>query len=128
MYRKISADVKTAAIHLYEKGLIPLEDILDCCGFSRRTFFRTLSLWRTTGSIQRNTYALRGRPRLLAPDDLQYLIRLVRHRPDWFLDELGDMLAENRFIAVHFSTICRELTRAGYSLKKLKRIASERSE
>lgn len=127
-YRKISPDVKIAAVCLYERELLPLEDILDCCRFSRRTFFRILRLWRTTGDVVNHTYGCRGKHRILVTDDVQYLLRLVRHRPDWFQDELADHLLKNRFISVHFSTICRELKRVGFSLKKLKRIASERSE
>ena len=50
---------------------------------------------------------------------IKYLLRLVRHRLDWFQDELADHLLENRFISVHYSTICHELKSAGYSLKKL---------
>jgi hypothetical protein len=61
-------------------------------------------------------------------DDLQYLLCLVRHCPDWFLDELADLLRENHFISVHYTTILRELAHAGYSVKRLKRIAAERSE
>jgi transposase len=115
-------------MNLYDRGLISLDDILDCVGFSERTFYRVLRLWRETGDVVKQTYGLRGRPRLLVTDDLQYLLRLVQHRPDWFLDELADLLHENRFISIHFSTILRELSRAGYSVKKLKRIAAERNE
>lgn len=127
-YRKISPDVKIAAIRLYERELLPLEDILDCCRFSRCTFFRILWLWRTTGDVVNYTYGCRGKHRILVTDDVQYLLRLVRHHPDWFQDELADHLLKNRFISAHFSTICRELKRVGFSLKKLKKIASERSE
>jgi transposase len=129
-FRKISRDLKLAAMNLYERELVSLDDILDCVGFSKRTFYRVLNLWRETGDVIKHLHGpgLRGRPRLLVFDDLQYLLRLVRHRPDWFLDELADLLHENRFISVHFSTILRELARAGYSIKKLKRIAAERNE
>jgi transposase len=127
-YRKISRDLKLAAMNLYERELVPLDNLLDCVGFSERTFYRILSLWRETGSVTKHTHGLRGRPRLLVFNDLQYLLHLVRHRPDWFLDELSDLLHENRFISVHFSTILRELARAGYSVKKLKKIATERNE
>ncbi|KAF8799510.1 hypothetical protein BYT27DRAFT_7050612, partial [Phlegmacium glaucopus] len=127
-YRKISRDLKLAAMNLYDRGLISLDDILDCVGFSERTFYRVLSLWRETGNVVKHTYGLHSRPRFLVSDDLQYLLRLVRHRPDWFLDELADLLRENRFISVHFSTILRELSRVGYSVKKLKQIAAERNE
>lgn len=127
-YRKISRDLKLAAMNLYEHELVSLEDILDCVGFSERTFYRILSLWRETGNVIKDTHGLRGRPRLLVFNDLQYLLHLVRHRPDWFLDELADLLRENRFISAHFSTTLQELARAGYSIKKLKKIAAERNE
>ena len=38
------------------------------------------------------------------------------------------LLQTNRFIAVHFMTVQRELVRAGISSKKIKKIASERNE
>ncbi|KAF8874798.1 hypothetical protein BD779DRAFT_1427141, partial [Infundibulicybe gibba] len=125
---RISADVKIAAIRLFETGLMRLQDILDCVGFSKRTFYRILSLYRETGDVVRLHSPLRGRPRKLHFDDLTYLISLVRHRPDWFLDELLSLLETNRFISAHYTTIHRELVRTGMSLKKLRRIAKERDE
>jgi len=61
-------------------------------------------------------------------DDIDYLLRLVRQRPDWFLDELLHLLETNRFICVNYVTIHRTLVRAGASWKKLKIIALERNE
>ncbi|OAX39031.1 hypothetical protein K503DRAFT_740181 [Rhizopogon vinicolor AM-OR11-026] len=69
-----------------------------------------------------------SRPRILHFEDLHYLLRLVHHRPDWFFDEMLDLLDDNRLVAVHFSTIYRELVRAGISCKRLKKIARERNE
>ena len=126
--RKISQDLKFAAIKLFDRGLLPLEDILDCVGFSRATFYRILKLWRETGDVVRRRRSYTGRKKRLNIDDLHYLLRLVQARPDWFLDELLGLLEDNRFISVHFTTIFRELQRAGVSLKKLKKIAKERSE
>jgi len=129
MFRKISRDVKIAALNLYEGEVLPLPDILACVGFSERTFYRVLKLWRETGDVVSHRRAARtGRPRLLHYDDIQYLLRLVQHRPDWFLDELLNLLKINRFVSVHYTTIYRELERAGMSRKKLKIIAKERNE
>jgi len=50
-FRKISRDVKLAAIQLHQRDLLPLRDILECCGFSERTWFRILKLWRETGDV-----------------------------------------------------------------------------
>ncbi|KAG1744563.1 uncharacterized protein EDB91DRAFT_1123055 [Suillus paluster] len=51
-FRKISRDVKLAAIRLHERNLLSLRDILDCCGFSRCTWFRILKLWHETGDVE----------------------------------------------------------------------------
>ena len=50
-YRKISRDIRLAAICLYEQELLPLDDILDCLGFHECTFYRILALWRGTGDV-----------------------------------------------------------------------------
>ncbi|KAG1852245.1 hypothetical protein DFJ58DRAFT_634287, partial [Suillus subalutaceus] len=107
---------------------LSLHDILTCVGFSESTFWRVLKLWRETGDVVSPTCSLRGRPRILHCNDVLYLIRLIRHRPGWFLDELLELLDTNRFISVHYTTIHRELEHIGVSFKKLKRIAKERNE
>ena len=113
---------------LYEHGLLPLEDILACVGFSESTFWHTLKLWRETGDVIRVTYGLPGHPCMMHFDNVNYLIELVKHRLTWFLDELLDLLEANRFIAVHYTTIHQELVCVGISLKKLQKIAKERDE
>jgi transposase len=127
VYRIIHRDVKIAAIQLAERQLLPFNDILLCCGFSRRTFFRIMKLWRETGDVV-NEPAMRGRLRTLHCTDIHYLKQLIRQNPDYFLDELLRMLKTNRFISVHYTTIHDELTRAGVSRKRLQRIALERNE
>ena len=122
-------DLKLAVIRLYEREILPLWDIFDIMHLSRRTFFHILKLWCETGDIVTHKYGnLAGRPRILNFDDIHYVLQLVRLRPDWFLDELLELLKTNRFISIHYITIHRELQRAGVSYKKLKHIASERNE
>jgi transposase len=127
-FRKISRDIKIAAIRLYEDDILSKAAILDYLAFSSRTFDRILALWNATGDVVRVTNGVRGRPRVMHFSDVDYLKRLIQHRPDWFLDELGYLLQNNRFIAAHFTTVHRELIRAGVSSKKIKKIASERNE
>ncbi|KIK18566.1 hypothetical protein PISMIDRAFT_109193, partial [Pisolithus microcarpus 441] len=74
MYHKISPDVKVAAMHLYERNLLSLDELLNCVGFSPSTFWRTLKLWRGTGDVVKKTFGLPGRPRILHFDDVNYLI------------------------------------------------------
>jgi transposase len=127
-YRKISRDLKLAAMRMHEHGILSVAQITDCLQISRRTFYRVLELWHTTGDVVQHTNGVRGRPRILHFDDIDYLNRIIKHRPDWFLDELLSLLETNRFISAHFSTIHQELVRAGVSTKKLKKIAAERNE
>ena len=128
-YRKISRDIKLAAIRLYEHNILDLHDILYSLDFSRRTFYRIWRLWRDTGDVVKpQKIGVRGRMRNLDYTDLQYLLQLVHDNPDYFLDELLHLLKTNRFILVHYTTVHRELERAGMSVKKLKRIAQERNE
>ncbi|KAJ3523244.1 hypothetical protein NMY22_g11530 [Coprinellus aureogranulatus] len=127
-YRPISKDLKLAAVRLHEGGHLSIDNIIDCLQISRSTFFRVLKLWRETGDVVAHRVGLPGRPRRVHHDDIDYLIRLIEHRPNWFLDELQYLLQTNRFISVHYTTICRALQRAGVSRKKLKKVAAERDE
>lgn len=126
--RHISRDVKIAAIRLYERDLLDISDILDCCGFARRTWFRVLKLWRETGDVVSLQMGQPGRKRLLIREDLDYLLTLIRDNPDYFLDELLKLMETNRFISIHYTTIHRELERLNVSRKKLRKIALERDE
>jgi transposase len=87
-----------------------------------------LKLWRETGDVVLHNYGPPGRPHVLTLDDVNYLLQLVNHRPDWFLDELPVLLSDNRFISIHYTSIYRELFHAGISCKKLKKIAKGRNE
>ncbi|KAJ7462521.1 hypothetical protein FB451DRAFT_1341079 [Mycena latifolia] len=126
--RTISRDVKLAAMHLFEHDVLSLSTLLDIVGFSESTFWRVRKLWRETGDVVKAKSTTVGRRRLLHREDLDYILRLVNLRPDWFLDELLNLLKTNRFISVHFTTIFRELERLHMSRKKLKKIAAERNE
>jgi len=109
-FRKISRDLKLAAVCFHQHNLLPLDNILDCLQISESTFYCVLRLWNETGDVVRHTFGIRGRPRILHFNDIDYLKRLIRHRPDWFLDELLHLLQTNRFISAHFTTIHCELS------------------
>jgi len=122
---RISPDIKLTAIHLYERQLLPLRQILECVGFSRHTFFWILNLFNEIGEVVKPCSLALSHPRVFNHEDLNYLLQLVYHRPNWFLNELQELVESNRFISVHFSTIHRKLQHAGISLKKLWKIAQE---
>ncbi|KAL1754234.1 hypothetical protein FB107DRAFT_216137 [Schizophyllum commune] len=128
MYRRISRDVKIAAMVMYDQEHFSVELICRCLGFSSRTFSRIRRLWEETGDVEKAKPTTRGRPRILNHDDVEYLLALVRAFPDFFLDELLDLCTTNRFISVNFSIICRTLLEAGQSRKRITLIAAERNE
>jgi hypothetical protein len=42
---------KLAAVRLAKTGLLDLDTVLECVGFSERTFYQILKLWRETRSV-----------------------------------------------------------------------------
>ena len=124
-YQQISRDVKLAAIQLYTRDLLSLDDIRQCCGFSLHTFYWIWRLWQTTGDVVHHSATLRGRRRILIREDIDHLLSLVKDNPDYFLDELLHLLATNWFIFIHYTTIHNELEQGNVSRKRLKHIALE---
>jgi len=115
-------------MHLYEDDVLSKPAILDYLSISSWTFDRILALWNATGEVVRETNSVRGHPCVLHFLDMEYLKRLIRHHPDWFLDKLQYLLQTNHFISAHFTTVHQELVWAGISAKKIKKAASERNE
>jgi hypothetical protein len=50
-FRKISQDLKLAAVRLHKEDLLPQHSILDALSISCSTFYRILNLWETTGDV-----------------------------------------------------------------------------
>ncbi|KAJ7598092.1 hypothetical protein C8J56DRAFT_1000119 [Mycena floridula] len=129
VYRQFNRDLKIAVVNLKEHSVLTNEEIQAVTGVSRATLYRIMKYWRETGDVvPPKTNQPRGRPRMLIHDDLDYILRLIEFRPDWFLDELLNLLKHNRFISLHYTTIFRALERCNVSRKKLKAIALERNE
>ncbi|KAJ7629158.1 hypothetical protein DFH06DRAFT_906303, partial [Mycena polygramma] len=88
---------------------------------------RTCKCKHETGSVAKAQAIGRGRPRTLADADAEYLVRLARHNPTIFLDEYRDHLERYRNLPTSLATIHRTFIRARMSLKKIQKMASERS-
>ena len=128
MYHSISRDVKLAAIKLFERSHLDLNEILACCSFSKRTWYRIQKLWHNTGDVVTTTKSFRGRLRTLNSEDFHYLATLISSNPSYFLDELQYLLKTNRFISVHFTLIHNLLLHHNINRKRLQQIARERDE
>ena len=77
-------EIKEATIRLYEADALPLAAILEYTGMgiSRATFYRMYAIWLETGDVVRPVNGRRGRPRILHFSDVDYLKRLIQHRPN----------------------------------------------
>ena len=105
--RRIRDDVKEVAMKLKARGKDTLEEILEIVNFSERTFYCIQHRKRVTGSVAKAQAIGRGRPQKLLFVDIQYLLRLPRHKPTLFLDEYAKKLEEYRFLPASLATIHR---------------------
>ncbi|TFK68880.1 hypothetical protein BDN72DRAFT_870819 [Pluteus cervinus] len=115
--RRISNDLKGAAVRLKNRGRDTDEETTKIVGFSVRTVYRTLRQKRLTGSVAKAQAIRRGRPRTLAQADADYLVALACHKPTLFLDEYRGRLERYRALSVSMTTIHRTFLRAKLSLK-----------
>jgi transposase len=124
--RRISDDLKMAALRLHARGRDSLREILRIVKFSRKTFNRAQRRYRLTGSVAKAEVIGRGCPQKSLHADVQYLLRLAHHKPTLFLDEYQQRLKTYRLLSLSMATIHRELQRAGLSVKRVQKMASER--
>ncbi|KAJ7627431.1 hypothetical protein FB45DRAFT_979716 [Roridomyces roridus] len=124
--RRIEDSAKIIALRLLNRKRDSRPEIAQLCGFSVRTLGRTVRRFRTTGSVAKAAAIGRGRPRLLHTQDSNYLLKLARHNPCYFLDEYQHFLEKYRHMPVHISTVHRTFERAGLSLKHIQKMASEK--
>lgn len=106
---------------------IDIDRISVWTGVSRRQITRILSLHRKTGQVVTLQTELRGRPRELTVTDVQFLHTRLDDECDIYLDELRGGLEEICGVSVSLPTVWRALQRSGYTMKKLTRVALERS-
>ena len=121
-------NLKLAAMHMHDQGILSVPDIIDCLQIGCHTCCQVLDPWRTTGNVMQHTNRVHSWPHLLHFDDIDYLQQIIRAHPDWFLNELLELLETNCFILAHYLTIHQELVQAGISIKKLNKIALECNE
>ncbi|KAJ7653052.1 hypothetical protein DFH06DRAFT_1417377 [Mycena polygramma] len=126
--RKIDDGVKRVALRLLARGRDSREEIAQLCDFSTRTLTRrTIRRMRLTGGVARAKANGWGRPRILHPHDVRFLLRLAKHQPCRFLDEYQSLLDKYRQMPVSMATIHRTFARAGLNVKRVQKMASERS-
>jgi len=124
--RRISNDLKMAALRLRARGHDTITEILDIVRFSRRTFYRVQKRYHHFNTMAKAQAIGRGRPRKAIPGDIRYLIRLAHHKPTLFLDEYQSRLNRYQLLLLSMTTVHHKLRRAGLSIKRVQKLASKR--
>jgi len=124
--QKIPPDMQWAIVRLF--NFLNAEQIAMCLGFSTRSVRRVNSHFRAHGSIKDDDPTEERRVRRHLRDvDVEFLLGTIRQSPDLYLDELQEMMAVSCGIDVSRATVWRTLRRAGFTMKKITRVAAERS-
>jgi transposase len=126
VFRKISDNLKEAAVRLKERGQDTDQEISEITGMSIQSVYRARERKRLTGSVAPAPAIGRGRPRSLTREDSDFLLQLARYKPSMFLDEYMSKLNEYRHLSASISTIHRTFERAGLSVKRIQKVAAER--
>ncbi|KAI0039327.1 hypothetical protein FA95DRAFT_1504315, partial [Auriscalpium vulgare] len=108
-------------------GLDIVKQIRDLTRIPQSTLYRIWSQYRTTVSVSKTPAVSCGRPRIILHHDAQYLLCLARYHPPQFLDEYAYRLEHARSLSVSLTTIHRTFTQAGLSVKRVQKLAKERS-
>jgi transposase len=123
--RKISPDLKSAALRLWDLGWDEI-DIIQGLAVSRSSMYRWKALFEDIGDVVRPPSPLRGRTRIICRAVLTAIQDIYRGEPDLYLDELVFWLAVHHDIVISKSALHLNLKEAGLSRKLLHKIAIER--
>ena len=109
-FHHISRDLKLAAIRLYENDILELNDILYSLGFSQRTFYYILRLWRDIGNVVKpQRVGVRGRLCNLDFNDLQYVLGQIAQSSEDKLIYLGAL-----YYYPLWTSVCRSINETAH--------------
>ncbi len=124
-----SSDLRWRMVYQRIAMELPLEDIARKLNVAVSTVHRTYELFETTGKVEpqpceKPRYDLRA----LDPSSELYIIGLVLENPSMYLDEVCVIIRDVFALQVSASTVCRLLHSHGITRKKIRQIASQRSD
>ena len=122
-----SNDLRWRIVWLYYYKEKTIEEIQELLYVSTRSVRRFLALFEETGDVS-PAIQQRGPPRSLDAFEEMSLIQSLLNKPEMYLEELRQELIEISGTDVSVSTICKTLKRLGFSRKKLRQVALQRSE
>ncbi|KAJ7037750.1 hypothetical protein C8F04DRAFT_952290 [Mycena alexandri] len=125
VYRKISRDLKDAAMRLWDLGWEE-DEIMRGLVVSRSSLYRWKSLFQELGTTTRPPSPLVRRPRIITRAVLTACYDIYRKEPDLYLDELRWHLAIHHDIVISISALQKNLDDVGLTRKLLHKVARER--
>ncbi|KAJ6532396.1 hypothetical protein B0H19DRAFT_1005033, partial [Mycena capillaripes] len=90
-----------------------------------RVVQRVKEMWAEIGEVCRDRRH-KGRAPLMSSSNCKFVLALLDHTPDLFLDEIQEALFIQHDIDVSLATICRTLHRLGISSKKARTLTLSR--
>ncbi|KAJ7303475.1 hypothetical protein DFH08DRAFT_722169 [Mycena albidolilacea] len=86
---------------------------------------RVITTWKEICEVARDrTYI--GRAPMLSPVHIKFMLALLEHTPNMYLDEIQEQLYNQHDVDTSLATLSRTLSRLGISSKKLSPQAAER--
>ncbi|KIM73865.1 hypothetical protein PILCRDRAFT_717017 [Piloderma croceum F 1598] len=92
-----------------------------------RVVQRVKQTWNEIGNVCRDR-KYKGRSPVMSSTEIDFMLSLLEHTPDLYLDEIQEQLADVHELEVSLATISRTLKRLGLNSKKLSKAAAERCE
>ncbi|KAJ6467608.1 hypothetical protein DFH09DRAFT_859043, partial [Mycena vulgaris] len=112
VYRKISRDLKDAALRLWDLGWEE-GDIMQALVVSRSSLYRWKKIFEELGTSERPPSPLRGRPRILTYAILSACHEIYQKEPDVYLEELRWYLAIHHDIIISTSALQKNIDDVG---------------
>ncbi|KAJ7100547.1 hypothetical protein C8R44DRAFT_598574, partial [Mycena epipterygia] len=111
-YRKISADLKDAALRLWDLGW-EQSDIMQGLVVSCSSLYMWKKLFEEIGSTTRPASPLHGRPRIITQAVLSVCYDIYQKEPDVYLQELCWWLVIHHDIVISISALQKNLDDVG---------------
>ncbi|EJD36655.1 hypothetical protein AURDEDRAFT_43455, partial [Auricularia subglabra TFB-10046 SS5] len=102
-------------------------DICYYLDMKPRSVQKILQFWRELGE-QIFDPKKRGHPRLMTQEEMAFLLGILRHSPDLYLDECAEELFYMHGVDPGLSTISETLKWLGWSSKSLSKRAAEKKD
>jgi len=127
VYRKISEDLKTRAIILYDQDLIP-DNISNLLGISTRSLSRWRGNQAAYGSVIPPPTYRSGRSRILDAEQVLLVSEQLERAPELYLDETQDWVALKMQTVISQSALAELIHDVGFSYEMLHKAAAEQDQ